>query len=115
MKKTFEIETSAEVMIRIERFLALLHHNSNYGHSGLFAMALDGDGAEKVRVSPAPGFAHEVDLCGGIGGDVEIALNDGYTVKKVGSMGSCWLVKPAGALYKNDELYKAVPGKIYRD
>ncbi len=115
IKKTFEIETSAEVMERIERFLALLHHNSGFGHSGLFAMPLDGDGADKVTVSPKPRFAHEVDLCGGIGGDVEIAGNGCYTVKKTQSLNSTWIVKPAAALYKNDELEKTIPSAIYRD
>lgn len=112
VKKTFEIETSPAVMERIERFLALLHHSSNFGHSGLFAMPLDGDGADKVTVTPKPGFAHEVDLCGGIGGDVEIAQNGCYTVKKTANMGSYWVVKPAAALYKNGDLHKTVPSRV---
>jgi hypothetical protein len=115
IKKTFEIETSSQVMERLERFLALLHHNSNFGHSGLFAMPLDGDGCDKVTVSPKPRFAHEVDLVGGIGGDVEIAQNGCYTVKKTESLKTNWIVKPAAALYKNDELHKAIPSTIYRD
>ena len=115
VKKTFEIETSPSVMERIERFLALLHHNSNFGHSGLFAMHLDGDGQDKVVVTPKPKFELEVDLCGGIGGSVEIAQNGGYTVRQISEMGSSWLVKPAAALYKNDDLYKTIPSKIYRD
>jgi len=115
ISRTFTIETSPAVMERIERFLALLHHNSNFGHSGLFAMPLDGDGDDKVSVFPKPGFAHEVDACAGIGGDVEIAGNGCYTVKRTSDMASNWLVKPAAALYKNDELHKTVPSKIYRD
>jgi len=115
VRKVFAIETSPVVMERIERFLALLHHNSNFGHSGLFAMPLDGDGNDKISVTPKPSFANEVDLCGGIGGDVEIALNGGYTVQKIADMGSRWYVKPAAALYKNDDLHKTVPSKIYRD
>lgn len=114
IKKTFEIETSPEVMERIERFFALLHHNSNFGHSGLFAVFLDGDGADKVTVSPKPRFAHEVDLCGSIGGDVEIAQNGCYTVKKTAELGSLWLVKPAAALYKNGDLHKTIPSHIRR-
>ena len=115
VKKTFEIETSPAVMERIERFLSLLHHNSNFGHSGLFAMPLDGDGADKVVVTPKPEFAHEVDLCGGIGGDVEIAQNGCYTVKKTADMGTYWVVKPAAALYKNGELSRTVPTRIHWD
>ena len=115
VKKTFEIETSTAVMERIERFFALLHHNSNFGHSGLFAMWLDGDGPDKVTITPKPAFDLEVNLCGGIGGDVEIAQNGCYTVKKTADMGSRWLVKPAAALYKDDELHETVPYRIYRD
>ncbi len=49
--KTFTITTSPKLMKRIERFLALLHFNSSFGHSATFAMSLDGDGCEKVKVS----------------------------------------------------------------
>lgn len=115
IKRTFEIETSPEVMERLERFFALLHHNSNFGHSGLFAMPLDGDGCDKVVVSPKPRFAHEVDLAGSIGGDVEIAGNGCYTAKKTSSLNSSWIVKPGAVLYKDDELHKAIPSAIYRD
>ena len=115
VKKTFEIETSQSVMERIERFLALLHYNSCFGHSGLFAMALDGDGSDKVTVIPKPGFQNEVDLCGGIGGDIEIAKNGCYTVKNIAEMGSNWIVRPAAALYKNDDIHKVIPSNIHRD
>lgn len=115
VKKTFEIETSPEVMERIGRFLALLHHNSNFGHSGLFAMPLDGDGDDKVVVTPTPVYAHEVELCGGIGGDVEIAMNGCYTVKGIKNMGSYWLVKPSASLFKDDKFHSAIPTQIYRD
>jgi hypothetical protein len=115
IKKIFEIETSPEVMERLERFLALLHYNSGFGHSGLFAMPLDGDGIDKVVVSPRPPYQHEVDLCGGIGGDVEIAQNGCYTVKKTVNFDTSWVVKPAAALYKNDGLHKTIPSAIYKD
>ena len=107
--KTFAITTSPDVMERFERFLALLHYNSCFGHSGLFAMPLDGDGSDKVEVSPRLRFQHEVDLCAGIGGDVEIAYDDCYTVKRVSDMGSNWVVKTGGILYKDYEQVKAVP------
>lgn len=115
IKKTFEIETSPEIMERLERFLALLHYNSSFGHSGLFAMPLDGDGSDKVVVSPRPLYQHEVDLCGRIGGDVEIAQNGCYTVKKTEDFATSWIVKSAAALYENDDLHKTIPSAIYRD
>ena len=114
VKKTFEIETSPSVMERIERFFALLHHNSNFGHSGLFAMPLDGDGADKVVVSPKPGSAHEVDLCGSIGGDVEIANNGGYMAKNTTSLPSFWIVKTSATLYKNGEVHKTLPSDLHK-
>ena len=84
MKKTFEVKTNSEfLMERFERFLALLHHNSNFGHSGLFAMPLDSDGDEKINILPEPKFQNEVDLCGGIIGEIEIARENGFTVKKI--------------------------------
>lgn len=107
MKKTFTIEASEEVMERIERFFALLHYNSGFGHSGLFAMPLDGDGNEKVKISPVLDVAHEVDACGSIGGGVEIAINGGYTARKTTTMGSNWFVTP-DAVYKNKEIYKKI-------
>lgn len=115
VKKSFEIETSAAVMERIERFLAFLHHNSSTGHSGLFAMSLDVDGEEKVTVSPKPGFVHEVGLCGGVGGDIEIAVNNGYTVKRMAEMGAHWQVKAAAAVYRDGELHSAAPSKLYEE
>ena len=114
IKRTFEISTSEIMMERFERFLALLHHNSNLGHSGLFAMPLDGDGCEKIQISPKPKFHHEVDICGGIGGDVEIAQDGCYTSRKTSPLSASYVVKPVAALYKNDELIKTVPSKIYR-
>lgn len=47
--------------------------------------------------------------------NVEIAHNGCYTVKKTADMKSYWLVKPAAALYKNDNLHKIIPSRIYRD
>lgn len=115
VKKSFEIETSPDVMKRIERFLALLHHNSSFGHSGLFAMPLDGDGCDKVTVSPKPRFANEVDAIGGVGGGVEIAYDNSYACKNLKEMGSYWHTKPIAGLFKGDELHTSIPSKLYRD
>ena len=115
IKKTFEVETSPAVMERLERFLALLHHNSNFGHSALFGMWLDGDGSDKVKVIPTPKFSDEVGLIGGVGDGVEIAGNGCYTVRKTASYNTSWIVKPGACLYKDDKLHKAIPSAIYRD
>jgi hypothetical protein len=112
IEKTFTIKTTPDVMRRIERFFALLHWNSRHGHSGLFAMPLDGDGADKVTVEPTPGHAPEVGLCGGIGGGVEIAGNDSYWVMSTKHLTSDYVVRPAAGLYKNGELLSASPSSL---
>lgn len=48
---TVTITASPSVILRIERFLALLHLSSVWGHSCTAAMDIDGDGSEKVHVS----------------------------------------------------------------
>lgn len=112
MKKTYDIETSPMMHERIERFFAMLHHNSRSGHSGLFAMPLDGDGPEKVSISPVPRFNYEAELIGGVGYHVEIAYDKSYggwfaDTKKA----SPWHTGPAANLYKDSEIVSTVPSK----
>lgn len=107
--QTFEITAAPHVMERFERFLALLHHNSRFGHSGLFAMPLDGDGADTVEVSPKPRYGHEVDLCGSIGGGVEIAHDNCYSALNTRPLTHSYVVKTGGVLYKDGKQLKAVP------
>jgi len=96
-------------MKRIERFLALLHYNSAFGHSNLFAMHLDGDGSEKVTVTPiTKEFKGEVNLVGGIGGGVEIAGDGCYYAKKVIDLKRHYLVKRSASLYINDDVAKTI-------
>jgi len=104
-KKVFEITANSAVMRRFERFLSMLHYNSGWGHSALFAMPLDGDGNERFTVSPKPDYSEDVELTAGIGGDVEIAYDNSYTVKRLSSMKSSWVVK-YGGLHRNGVLVK---------
>jgi len=76
--RKFEITANPYVMERIDRFFALLHWNSRYGHSATFGMSLDGDGCEKVTVHPEPEHQIEVGLIGGVGADVECASDNGF-------------------------------------
>ena len=103
--KEFTITTTKNVMKRFERFLAMIHHNSKFGHSGLFAMPVDGDGSDDITIVPKPEFAKEVNITGGIGGNVEIAQDDCYTVTDVKPLKSSWVVKN-DCLFKNGETYK---------
>lgn len=106
--KQFEITASPAVMGRIERFFALLHHNSNFGHSATFAMPLDGDGSDKVEISPKPKFAQEVNLIGGVGGLIEIAYDNSYGCCDVKHLSGDWTVKAVPTLIKNGELHKTI-------
>lgn len=53
------ITASPSVILRIERFLALLHLSSIWGHSCTAAMDIDGDGSEGVHVSGIDVKSHE--------------------------------------------------------
>lgn len=55
---TVTITSSESVILRIERFLALLHLSSAWGHTCTAAMDIDGDGSEKVVVSGIDISAH---------------------------------------------------------
>ncbi len=62
----------------------MMQHASNIGHSGLFAMSVDGDGSEYIEVDgidfkSLPEIRNGYDKYGGQ--DVEIALEDGYNFK----------------------------------
>lgn len=109
--KTFTITTSPTVMRRIERFFALLHFNSNFGHSGIFGMPLDGDGSDKVKITPInKELGQQVGLIGGVGYDVEIANDGGYAgIFKDKNKHSYWYTRPGGTLYKDGFLHKNSP------
>jgi hypothetical protein len=111
--KTFTITTSPAIMRRIERFLALLHFASNWGHSGIFGMPLDGDGSEKVKVDPIDRrLAHEVDAIGGVGYDIEIARDDSYSGYAINrERRSRFWTGPAANLYLDGEVRKTIPSR----
>lgn len=111
--KTFTIVTSPEVMERIERLFALLHFNSNYGHSGIFAIPLDCDGTDKIVIEEMKDkkhLAYEVDAISSVGYDVEVARNanyGGYFIDR--SRPSYWFTGPAANLYKENTLVRSIP------
>jgi len=107
MKRIFEIEASEEVMETFERFLALLHYNSRFGHSALFGMFLDGDGNGRFTVkNDLFKYRHGVSAVGNIGYTAEIANSEGYGVSNLAPMGeNHWYVK-GDILYKNGKLHK---------
>ena len=111
--KKIEITASKEVMGRIERFFALLHFNSRFGHSGLFAMPLDGDGDDEVTINGLDkNLSYEVDLIGGVGYDVEVAFNNSYSgVDLDRNKESKWETGPPANLYKNNKIVKTISTK----
>lgn len=113
--RAFEITTSPRIMKRIERFLALLHYNSSFGHSAMFGMSLDGDGSEKAEVKGiSKSLSFEVDAIGGVGYDIEIACDNCYTGNFFDDRRQTpWYTGPSANLYKAGEVVKTVPGKDY--
>jgi hypothetical protein len=117
--KTFTVTASSdEVMKRFERFLALLHFNSGFGHSGTFGMPLDGDGSEKISVDELKAkyhkgsLPHEVELIAGAGYSVELAHTNGYGGFYRDRSRECrYRVGPAANLYKNGEVIRTSPSK----
>ncbi len=109
--RVFEITASSLLIKRIERFLAFLHFNSHFGHSGLFAMSLDGDGCEKVEIKGLDKrLSHEVDAIGGVGYDIEIARDTKYSGAFIdSSKESKWYTGPSVNLYRDGDIVKTLP------
>ena len=57
-KIAVSIEANDHTMLKIERWLAWLHLNTRWGHSGTVAMDCDGDGADRVSVDGIDIYAH---------------------------------------------------------
>lgn len=49
--KTFTITGDAEIVKRVERFLAFVQYLGNIGHSCVAGMYVDGDGADRIKIS----------------------------------------------------------------
>jgi len=80
--KTFTVTATPEIMKRFERFMAMLHYNSCFGHSAHFAMFLDGDGWDKFELKEVDkSLKNEVDAIGCVGRDCEIACTDKYMAR----------------------------------
>lgn len=110
--KSFEITASSDILMRrFERMLAMLHFNSGYGHSGIFAMPLDGDGSEKIEIKGLDkALGYEVDAIGGVGYDIEIAGDNSYFGRFTDkNRQNYYYTGPAANLYKNGDLIKTVP------
>jgi hypothetical protein len=109
--KTFQITADEDVMKRFEHFMCFLHYNG--GHSGIFAMPFDGDGFDSFECYPEPEKITGSDgyslsgKCSGIGQDVEIAEENGYSTVDILNFPYCKILP--GGIYKFFE-----DGKIYK-
>jgi hypothetical protein len=57
VRKTFTITADKDTMRRFEEFLALITQSSAIGHSNMFGMSVDGDGADRISCEPKCKFA----------------------------------------------------------
>jgi hypothetical protein len=102
--KEFRVTASPHVMAKFEKFMAMLHFNSRFGHSAAFGMWLDGDGSDKFTLSPAPPriVGSEVNLIGGVGYDVEMACDGYYGGLFIDRKRNCnWRVERTATLFKD--------------
>lgn len=77
-------------------FMTLIHHATHVGHSGLFAVPLDGDGDARVTVCPSPdpalrALANRVSAAAV---DVEIAGCGSFRGERLDRSRKVWLVTP---------------------
>ena len=50
--REMKISATPEVWLKLERFFALMHFNR--GHTAIFGIAFDGDGADAFKIDPPP-------------------------------------------------------------
>lgn len=96
IEKTITIRCNEVVWAKLMYFFALLHHNG--GHSGVFGLAFDGDGNDRLTIDPEPAMAlrnefnsttttddlrHMVGLSGDVGHELEYASESGYTIAAI--------------------------------
>lgn len=55
---TVTITSDEDMILKVERFLALLHLSSVWGHTCTAAMDIDGDGSDRLKVEGIDVSAH---------------------------------------------------------
>ena len=92
--------STPEVLERFKALMTLLDRSGNWGHSGTFGMALDGDGSEQLSIE---GVDHDeyrrgVNAVNGVGYDIEIVQADGiFTGRFVDNKRNCrWTYTKGG-------------------
>ena len=78
--RTYKISGEPQLLDKFERLLSMMHYASSWGHSGIFGMWLDGDGADRLNVSPVRTQARKgVEKIGCVGYHVELATDRGFS------------------------------------
>lgn len=76
---TFTATGSRSGLARFRGLLALLHWAGRFGHTGIFAMPLDGDGPDVLTIDPEPGNRDAAQKIFGIGYDVEVSYDNVFS------------------------------------
>ena len=75
VEKTITLTGSPDAVNRVLAFLGMLQFNGNVGHSGMFALGWDGDGADQLQVSGIEDVAKQCrdgyNACTSYGADLE--------------------------------------------
>ena len=81
--REMKISATPEVWLKLERFFALMHFNG--GHTAIFGIAFDGDGADAFKIDPPPReeLRKPAQRIGDAGPTLEIANENSYTAKHV--------------------------------
>jgi hypothetical protein len=74
------IEGGAECVDRLLSLIGMLQYNGNVGHSGIFAIPWDGDGADRIKVKgDLPNYVDAWSEASSYGGYAEMVGNNGST------------------------------------
>ena len=69
--KNYKITGDKETIGKFERFLGLIQRNSAVGHSAICGIHIDGDGADRIKITPKPPMPKEEDIRVDKNGSVE--------------------------------------------
>jgi hypothetical protein len=81
--RTLKISATPEVWLKLERFFALMHFNA--GHSAVFGLNFDGDGADAFKVDPPPSeeLRRPAQRIGDAGPTLEMATAHSYISRHI--------------------------------
>lgn len=101
--RTLTIRATPEVWRKLERFFALMHFNA--GHSAVFGLNFDGDGADAFRVDPPPSedLRKPAQRIGDAGPTLEMATANSYISRHI-KPSPFYLMRDANELLRAKEI-----------